>query len=405
MLRVGQIGSTAAVVNLARGKASQWTRGRPIDPPLADSEVLRLARLLFTRADLAATEVNAAAALVAELGGISSVIVRRLDSDIFSTLLPDSQIVLLLVMKHRDRTPAGSDMTNRGREVAQALLHQRQHGARSPGNGPGDTSHGHEASLAFWRKVLGYFTRSGTSTEEGKATLRPPRSSRWRGSLDMACSGNPYARFGVLFDLKSSQLLDVFADGASEVVQKKVPAAIIAAYRHDSDPRALADACDPEQGGLEKLQIKIGRRELYWLRVPYFPGLAIPFDPDKVLLLYKRPRPNSLFDWHALDQTGLDMLRNRIKAFLASGLRTQTLPFPRTQLEFKAIIDQLVELAPQDLIGRLDIGGFADHPIQVDDLDLRCKECIYFLPNRRWCDLPELPVPVEEDWYCRLWKV
>ncbi len=32
-------------------------------------------------------------------------------------------------------------------------------------------------------------------------------------------------------------------------------------------------------------------------------------------------------------------------------------------------------------------------------------ECIYYLPHRKWCDLPELPVPVEPQWWCRLWKL
>jgi len=28
-----------------------------------------------------------------------------------------------------------------------------------------------------------------------------------------------------------------------------------------------------------------------------------------------------------------------------------------------------------------------------------------YLPNAKWCDLPELPIPVEPDWWCRLWKI
>ena len=55
------------------------------------------------------------------------------------------------------------------------------------------------------------------------------------------------------------------------------------------------------------------------------------------------------------------------------------------------------------LKGRLVIGGFLNRP--NGPLEARCQECIYFLVHRKWCDLPELSVPVEPDWWCRLWKI
>ncbi len=48
------------------------------------------------------------------------------------------------------------------------------------------------------------------------------------------------------------------------------------------------------------------------------------------------------------------------------------------------------------------IGGFTDHPYGEDQM--RCLECMYYLVHRKWCDLPELAVPVEPDWWCRLWR-
>ena len=30
---------------------------------------------------------------------------------------------------------------------------------------------------------------------------------------------------------------------------------------------------------------------------------------------------------------------------------------------------------------------------------------VYYHPHRKWCDLPELPIPVEPHWWCRLWKL
>jgi hypothetical protein len=96
-------------------------------------------------------------------------------------------------------------------------------------------------------------------------------------------------------------------------------------------------------------------------------------------------------------------LRREITDLLASGLKTQVEPFPETEKEFAAVLAQLRQLDPKDLKGKLVISGFIDHPHGPDKL--RCLECIYFLVNRKWCDLPELAVPAEPDWYCRLWRM
>jgi hypothetical protein len=88
---------------------------------------------------------------------------------------------------------------------------------------------------------------------------------------------------------------------------------------------------------------------------------------------------------------------------LDSGLKTQVEPFPESDKEFAGIISELRALDPSDLEGRLVIAGFLNHPHGPDKL--RCMECINFLVNRKWCDLPELAVPVLPDWYCRLWRI
>jgi len=98
-----------------------------------------------------------------------------------------------------------------------------------------------------------------------------------------------------------------------------------------------------------------------------------------------------------------DSVLQEIKEMLASGLETQTEPFPESAIEFAKILDQLRELEDDDLKGRLVIGGFTDHPYGPDEM--RCQECIYFLVHRKWCDLPELAIPVESNWWCRLWKI
>jgi hypothetical protein len=92
-----------------------------------------------------------------------------------------------------------------------------------------------------------------------------------------------------------------------------------------------------------------------------------------------------------------------IAAMLANGLATQVAPFPETGKEFNDILVELRQLDPNDLKRKLVIGGFVNHPYGPDKQ--RCMECMYYLVHRRWCDLPELAVPVEPEWWCRLWRI
>ena len=92
-----------------------------------------------------------------------------------------------------------------------------------------------------------------------------------------------------------------------------------------------------------------------------------------------------------------------IAQLMRDGLKTQTEPFPETDKEFAAILDELRDLPRDELKERLVVAGFVDKPYGPDQQ--RCMECMYFLVHRRWCDLPELAVPVEPDWWCRLWRI
>lgn len=98
-----------------------------------------------------------------------------------------------------------------------------------------------------------------------------------------------------------------------------------------------------------------------------------------------------------------DRLRQRIGKMLAGGLKTQTEPFPETDREFARLLDELAALPKDDLEAKLVLSGFTDKPYGPDQM--RCQECMYYLVHRKWCDLPELAVPVEADWYCRLWRI
>ena len=98
-----------------------------------------------------------------------------------------------------------------------------------------------------------------------------------------------------------------------------------------------------------------------------------------------------------------DLLRDRIGAMMGAGLKTQTEPFPETDKEFGKLLAEVRTLAPDDLQGKLVLTGFANTPYGPDQM--RCQECMYYLVHRKWCDLPELAVPVEADWWCRLWRI
>jgi hypothetical protein len=98
-----------------------------------------------------------------------------------------------------------------------------------------------------------------------------------------------------------------------------------------------------------------------------------------------------------------DKLRVTIGEMLATGLKTTTEPFPESDREFGQLLAQTRELAPDDLKGKLVLTGFTDKPYGPDQM--RCQECMYYLVHRKWCDLPELAVPVEPDWWCRLWRI
>ena len=98
-----------------------------------------------------------------------------------------------------------------------------------------------------------------------------------------------------------------------------------------------------------------------------------------------------------------ESLRERISKMLADGLQTKTEPFPESDREFGALLTELRELDSDDLQAKLVLSGFDDEPHGEDRM--RCQECMYYLVHRKWCDLPELAVPVEPEWWCRLWRI
>jgi hypothetical protein len=51
------------------------------------------------------------------------------------------------------------------------------------------------------------------------------------------------------------------------------------------------------------------------------------------------------------------------------------------------------------------IAGFTLEPIEHGGLEQPCETCMYYVVHRRFCELPELNLPVEPQWSCRLWRI
>jgi thiosulfate reductase cytochrome b subunit len=102
------------------------------------------------------------------------------------------------------------------------------------------------------------------------------------------------------------------------------------------------------------------------------------------------------------DKLSEEQLRELIRVMLVEqDLKTQMEPFPETRKQFDAIVDQLHDLEGNVLEQKLVISGFAARPINEQE----CSQCMYYLSHRKWCDLPELSLPVEPEWWCRLWRI
>ena len=175
-----------------------------------------------------------------------------------------------------------------------------------------------------------------------------------------------------------------------------------AVWRHRSapDPRVEAEVLESARG--VRSAANVAQHAV--LQRGHLLMLFMPFAPDELIagLTANPPDENTS---RALALAANNLLRARIGALLAAGLPDRQDEFPETDHQFMDLIRALRKLPDGDLVGRLALGGFIDRPLGEGENRMRCMECIYYLPHRKWCDLPELPLPVEADWYCRLWKM
>ncbi len=100
-----------------------------------------------------------------------------------------------------------------------------------------------------------------------------------------------------------------------------------------------------------------------------------------------------------------DTERQEIAALLADGLETEVWPRAETSEMVNEIVGRLRNEAGEDTRVKLKIAGFTDHVIEADEIEQPCETCMYYLQHRRFCELPELMLPVEPSWSCRLWRI
>lgn len=100
-----------------------------------------------------------------------------------------------------------------------------------------------------------------------------------------------------------------------------------------------------------------------------------------------------------------DTLRLVIGERLRSGPPTEAWPRAETSEAVNAIVVRLQTEAGADLERKLVIAGFTDHVVEAEGMPQACETCMYYKVHARFCELPELMLPVEPDWSCRLWRI
>lgn len=102
-----------------------------------------------------------------------------------------------------------------------------------------------------------------------------------------------------------------------------------------------------------------------------------------------------------------ETLRGRLEQLLRGGLETEWRERAYTSEAVNKIVARLQLTAPGDHAAKLKVAGFTRDPYAADDDDISqsCETCMYYVVHRKFCDLPELRIPVKPEWSCRLWRI
>ena len=102
------------------------------------------------------------------------------------------------------------------------------------------------------------------------------------------------------------------------------------------------------------------------------------------------------------------LLRDRLADLLRRGLETRWQDRADTSEKVDAITHELQQIPHDDYAAKLTVAGFSAQPYSSDALpgvEQECSTCVRYERNRRYCNLPELALPVEPEWSCVLWRI
>lgn len=115
----------------------------------------------------------------------------------------------------------------------------------------------------------------------------------------------------------------------------------------------------------------------------------------------------ALADLKGMDRSDRDdAQRNAIHTLLRQGLATEWCDRADDSDAVNRVVAQLAATDHSDLAALLRIAGFTPTPYRNADGDGQaCATCMYYAQHRRFCELPELRLPVLPEWSCRLWRI
>jgi len=106
------------------------------------------------------------------------------------------------------------------------------------------------------------------------------------------------------------------------------------------------------------------------------------------------------------DQAKADeSFRVHLRKMLEDGLETEVEPRAYSHEEILTLVTRLQQVNLQNNEDKLKIAGFTVIPYGEEDDEQACETCMYYQVHRKFCELPELMLPVEAEWSCRLWRI
>lgn len=111
------------------------------------------------------------------------------------------------------------------------------------------------------------------------------------------------------------------------------------------------------------------------------------------------------FVMEGIDIVAETKIRKEISEKLTGGLKTEVFPRAETSEMVNEFVTRLQQEAGEDIDKKLIISGFTNYPVEADEIEQPCETCMYYLAHRKFCELPELMLPVEPEWSCRLWRI